>query len=181
MWVLWKENIKKKIKVCCISLYKRCTQILRRNFNLVLHHKVNCYCLSCFLKNTLSSENDKFPKNDQNQLQNSFTIFQYNSTLNSNKSDFYNSWNSIEVLFDDDNHHILINSKYFNINETNTLKTKAPMMEQAFLLTKSIYILSEVALTSFHIKILNNLLFKPICQKIGISSVTVSINILICQ
>ena len=40
---------------------------------------------------------------------------------NSNKSDLKRK---SEVPFDDDNHHILINSKYFNINEINTLKTK---------------------------------------------------------
>ena len=45
-------------------------------------------------------------------------------TSNSNKSDFYNNCNSTEIYFDDDNHHILINSKYFNINEMNVLKTK---------------------------------------------------------
>ena len=33
-------------------------------------------------------------------------------------------YNSIEVPFHDDNHHILINSKCFNINEINALKTK---------------------------------------------------------
>ena len=43
-------------------------------------------------------------------------------TPNSNKSDLYNSCNSIEVPFEDDNHHILIKSKYFNNNEINTLK-----------------------------------------------------------
>ena len=30
----------------------------------------------------------------------------------------------MEVPFDDDNHHILINSKYFNCNEIIALKTK---------------------------------------------------------
>ena len=45
-------------------------------------------------------------------------------TPNNNKSNFYNSWNSIEVPFDDDNHHVLLNSKYFNVNEINALKTK---------------------------------------------------------
>ena len=43
---------------------------------------------------------------------------------NSNNSDFYDSCNFIEVPFDDDNHHILVNSKYFNINEMNALKLK---------------------------------------------------------
>ena len=52
--------------------------------------------------------------NDQNQSTNSLTNIII--TPNNNKSDFYNSCNSIEVPFDDDNHHILINSKYFNSN-----------------------------------------------------------------
>ena len=46
---------------------------------------------------------------DQNQSRNSLTNMII--TPNSNKSDFYNSCNSIEVPFDDDNHHILINPK----------------------------------------------------------------------
>ena len=59
--------------------------------------------------------------NDQNQSRNSFTNIII--TPNSNKSDFYKSCNPVEVTFDDDNHHILINSKYFNVNEINVLKT----------------------------------------------------------
>ena len=57
----------------------------------------------------------------KNQSKNSLAIIII--IPNSNKSAFYNSCNSIEVPFDDDNHHILINSKYFN-NEINVLKTK---------------------------------------------------------
>ena len=45
-------------------------------------------------------------------------------TSDSNKSDFYSICNSVEVPFDDDEHHIPIHSKYFNINEFNSLKTK---------------------------------------------------------
>ena len=86
-----------------------------------MRNNANCYCQSCFVKNVPSSEVNKSPTNDQNQSRNSFTNI---ITPNSNKSDFYNSCNSIEVPFDDDNHHILINSKYLNIDEINTLKTK---------------------------------------------------------
>ena len=109
-------------QVCNTSFHKRCTQILGRNFNLVAHNSANCYCQSCFVKNVPSSEVNKSPTNDQNQSRNSLA----NIIIipNSNKSDFYNSCNSIEVPFDDDNHHFLINSKYFNINEINALKTK---------------------------------------------------------
>ena len=83
---------------------------------------MNCYCQSCFVKNIPSSEVNESPANDQNQSRN----FLANIIIipNSNKSDFYNSCNSIEVPFDDDNHHIFIDSKYFNINEINALKTK---------------------------------------------------------
>ena len=80
-----------------------------------MRNNANCYCQSCFVKNVLASEVNESPTNDQNQSRNSLTNIII--TPNSNKSDFYNSCNSIEVPFDDDNHHILINSKYFNINE----------------------------------------------------------------
>ena len=109
-------------QVCDISYHKRCTQISGRNFNLVSRINANCYCQSCFIKNVLPSEDNESQTNDQNQSRNSLTnIF---ITTNSNKCDFYNSCNSIKVPFDDNNHHILINSKYFNINEINALKTK---------------------------------------------------------
>ena len=109
-------------QVCDTSFCKRRTQILGRNFNLVSHNSANCYCQSCFVKNVSSSEVNESPTNDQNQSRNSLA----NIIIipNSNKSDFYNSCNSIEVPFADDNRNILINSKYFNINEINALKTK---------------------------------------------------------
>ena len=45
-------------------------------------------------------------------------------TPNSTSSDFWNSYSSTEVLFDDNDHHILIILKYVNANEINSLKTK---------------------------------------------------------
>ena len=93
-----------------------------KNFNLVSRNGANCYCQSCFVKNVTSSGVNESPTNDQNQSRN--FLINIIITPNSNKIDFYNSCNSIEVPFDDDNHHILINSKYFNINESNTLKRK---------------------------------------------------------
>ena len=109
-------------QACGTSFHKRCTQILGRNFNLVACNSANCYCQYCFVKNVPSSEVNESPTNDENQSRNSLA----NIIIipNSNKSDFYNSCNSIEVPFADDNYHILINSKYFNINEMNALKTK---------------------------------------------------------
>ena len=107
-------------QVCDTSFDKRCTKISGGNFNLTLPDKANCQ--SCFVKNIPSSEVNESPKNDQIQSRNSrpnITV-----TPNSNKRDFYNSWNSIEFPFDDGNHHIHINSEYFNINEMNALKTK---------------------------------------------------------
>ena len=101
-------------QVCDTSFHKRCTQISGRNFNLSLRNNANCYCQSCFVKNVPSSEVNECPMNDQNQSRNSLTNTII--TPNSNKSDFYNSCNSLEVPFDDDNHHILINSKCFSID-----------------------------------------------------------------
>ena len=70
----------------------------------------------------MPSEVNESPTNYQNQSRNSVTNIVI--TPNSNKKYFYNSCNSIEVSFDDDNHRIIINKKYFNINEINALKTK---------------------------------------------------------
>ena len=230
-------------QVCVTSFHKRSTQISGKNFNLVSRNSANCYCQSCFVKNVTSSGVNESPTNDQNQSRN--FLINIIITPNSNKIDFYNSCNSIEVPFNDDNHHILINSKYFNVNEINTLKRKenhfgilhlniaslnkhidglfnlislmklnfpiigmsehkiglntpinnislpgyafcferqkAPMVEQVFLLTKSIRILSELTLIFFKIIILNQLLLKLICLIKGILSVAASIIIPTCQ
>ena len=73
-----------------------------RNFNSVSCNNADCYCQSCFAKNVLLPlEVNESPMNG-----------------------FYNNCNSTEVSFDDNNHHILINSKYFSVNEINALKTK---------------------------------------------------------
>ena len=109
-------------QVCDTGFHKRCTQISGRNFNLVLRNNANCYCQSCLVKNVPLSEVNESPINYQNQWRSSLTNIII--TPNSNKSDFYDSCNSIEVPFNDDNHHIFINSKYFNINEINSLKAK---------------------------------------------------------
>ena len=46
-------------------------------------------------------------------------------TPRSNKPNFDNNCNSIEIPFDYNNHHPFTNSKYFDINELNTLNDKA--------------------------------------------------------
>ena len=111
-----------RVKTVTPAFIRDAHRYREKNFNLVLRNNANCYCQSCFVKNVPSSEVNESPTNDQNQSRNSLTNIIV--TSNSNKSDFYNSYNSVEEPFDDDNHHILINSKYFNINEINTLKTK---------------------------------------------------------
>ena len=80
------------------------------------------YCQSCFVKNISPSEVNKFQTSNQNQSRNSLT----NKTVtpDSNKSNFCNSCNSIELPFDDDVHHVFMDSKYFNTNEINALRTK---------------------------------------------------------
>ena len=113
---------KKQKTILCQVCDTRCTQISGRNFNLVSRNSANCFCQSCFVKNIPSSEANESPTNDQNQPRNSLSNIII--TPNSNKSDFYNNCNSIEVHFDDSQYHILINSKSFNINEINALKIK---------------------------------------------------------
>ena len=110
---------KKQKTISCLvsdtSYHKRCTQISGRNFNLVSRNIVNCYCQFCFVRNVPPSEVNESPTNDQNQSGNSLT----NILTNPNSNNNY-----IEVSFDYNNHYVLINSKYFRINEVNALKTK---------------------------------------------------------
>ena len=102
------------------SFHTRCAQISGRNF--ISRNSANCYGQSCFVKTVPSFEVNESPTNDQNQSRNSLA----NIIIipNCNKHDFHNSCNSIKVPFDNDNHHILIKSKCFNINEINTITTK---------------------------------------------------------
>ena len=46
------------------------------------------------------------------------------STKEALKLIFYNNCNSIELPFDDNDHHTFINSKYYDINELNALNNK---------------------------------------------------------
>ena len=46
-------------------------------------------------------------------------------TPRSTKTNFYKDCNSIEMPFDDNDHHTFINSKYYDINELNTLNNKS--------------------------------------------------------
>ena len=75
-----------------------------------------------FVKNVPRFEVNESQLNDQNQSRNSLTNIIV--TSNNNKKDFCNSCNPVEVPFDDDNHYILINFRYFNIGEINALKIK---------------------------------------------------------
>ena len=45
-------------------------------------------------------------------------------TPRSSKTNFYNNCNSIEMPFDDNDHHTYINSKYNDINELNALNNE---------------------------------------------------------
>ena len=46
-------------------------------------------------------------------------------TPRSNKTNFYNNCNSIEMPFDDSDHNTFINPKHYDINELNSLNNKA--------------------------------------------------------
>ena len=72
-------------QVCDTSFHKRCTKMSRRNFNLALRNKENCYYQSCYIKNVPSSEVNESPTNDQNKSRNSHINIII--TPNSNKSD----------------------------------------------------------------------------------------------
>ena len=43
----------------------------------------------------------------------------------SNKTNFYNNCNSIEMSFDENDHHTFVISKYYDINGLNALNNKA--------------------------------------------------------
>ena len=72
-----------------------------------------------FFDSVLPSQTNESPM--KNQVNSRSDLI---STPDSNKNYFYNSCNSIEILFDNDDHHMFINLKYFNINELNALQTK---------------------------------------------------------
>ena len=71
--------------------------------------KFNSLCQSCFCKHVPFGS----PKNNKNLK----TYSHMNITIipRSTKTKFYNNCNSIEMPFDDSDHHTFINSKYYDI------------------------------------------------------------------
>ena len=61
------------------------------------------------------------PVNNHNQTRISYSDLI--NTPNSNEIDFFNSCNSVEMSFDDNDHLVFNHSKYFNIMELHDLRT----------------------------------------------------------
>ena len=78
--------------------------------------KKKSLCQSCFRKHVPFGS----PKNNKN-LKN-YSHMNIIMTPRSTKTNFYNNCNSIEMPFDDNDHHTFSNSKYCDINELNALK-----------------------------------------------------------
>ena len=59
-------------------------------------------------------------------LQRNLKTYSYMNIIitRSTKTNFYNNCNSIEMPFDDNDHHTFINSKYYDINKLNALNNK---------------------------------------------------------
>ena len=129
---LRKENFfcagKSMKKVSCqiydTWFHKKRTQLSGKDFKLISFNKFNSLCQSCFGKLVPCSHVNRSPKNNRNLK----THFHMNIiiTPRSNKANFYNNRNYIEMPFDDNDHHTLINSKQHDlINERNALNNKA--------------------------------------------------------
>ena len=86
--------------------------------NQFVSKKKNSCCQSCFCKHVPFGS----PKNNKNLK--TYSHMNIIITPRGSKTNFYNNCNSIEMPFDDNDHHTFINSKYYNINELSALNNK---------------------------------------------------------
>ena len=112
---------KKKVscQICNTWFHKKCTQLSGKDFKLISFKKISSLCQSCFHKRVPIGS----PKNNKNLK--TYSHLNIIITPRSTKTNFYNNCNSIEMLFDDNDHHTFINSKYYDVNELNALNNKA--------------------------------------------------------
>ena len=92
--------------------HKKCTQLLGKDFKLISFNKLNSLCQSCCHKHVPFTHVNGSPKNNNNLK----TCSHINIiiTPRSNRSNFYNNCNSIEMPLDDNDHHTFINSKHYD-------------------------------------------------------------------
>ena len=124
MWVCERKMFRKKQKkvscqICNTWFHKKCTELSGKYFKLISFKKFNSLCQSCFRKHVPFGS----PKNNNNLK--TYSHMNIIITPRSTKTNFYNNCNSIEMPFDDNDHHTFINSKYYDINELNTLNNKS--------------------------------------------------------
>ena len=115
-----KKQKKVSCQICNIWFHKKYTQLSEKDFKSISFtkkkKKKKSLCQSCFRKHVPFGS----PKNNKN-LKN-YSHMNIIITPRSTKTNFYNSCNSIEMPFDDNDHHTFSNSKYCDINELNALK-----------------------------------------------------------
>ena len=116
--MLRKKQKKVSHQICNIWFHKKCTQLSGKDFKSICFKKKNSLCQSCFRKYVPFGS----PKNHKNVK--TYSNMNIIITPRSSKTNFYNNCNSIEMPFDDNDHHTFINSKYYDINELNALNNK---------------------------------------------------------
>ena len=126
-------------QICNTWFHKKCTQLSGKDIKLIGFNKFNSLYQPCFRKHVPFSHVNGSRANNKNL---------HNEHYNNSKTDFYNNCDSIEMPFDDSDHHTFINSKYYDINELNALNNRANYFGILHLnitfLNKHIYSLSNV-------------------------------------
>ena len=97
------------VKSAILGFIKNVLNSQEKILNKLVSKKINSLCQPCFHKDVPFGS----PKNNKNLK----TYSHMNITIipRSTKTKFYNNCNSIEVPFDDSDHHTFINSKYYDI------------------------------------------------------------------
>ena len=117
-----KKQKKVSCQICNTWFHKKCSQLSGKDFKLISFDKLNSLCRSYFCKHVSFSHVHGSPKNNENLKR--YSPMNIIITPRSNKTNFYNNFNSIELSFDDNGHHTFINSKYYDINELNAPNNK---------------------------------------------------------
>ena len=120
---MYKKKIKKVLCAICNTFYhKSCVNMSNKTFKNNKEKVDNFFCQPCINKNLpFSNINDsQFSQTDNNTNYPEFS----NDTSNNINKNFFDRCNAINTPYDDENHHIHINSKYYDVMEFNNLKIR---------------------------------------------------------
>ena len=119
---MFKKHLKKVFcEKCNVWFHKSCTNLSNRMFNSIAKNLETFCCSNCKKKKNL------FAPALNSQL-NPISRIDFSDDVIINHDDngiqFFENCNSLESPFNDNDHHVHINSKYYSLNEINEVEKK---------------------------------------------------------